>query len=79
MPHIKLEDIYKEVRKLENKLNTKEITNIKREIAMLKAKQSHLEDALVSADDVKALSQAREDLKKRKTISLSELKRKLDM
>jgi len=77
MAHIKLEDVYKEVKRLESKLNVKELSNIKRELAMLKTKQSYLEDALLSADDVKALTQAREELGKRKTVSLSEIKRKL--
>ena len=79
VPHIKLEDLYKEVKKIESKLNTSEIKNIKKELSMIKMRQSYLEDALVSADDVKALAQARKDLKERKTISLSELKRKFSM
>jgi len=57
----------------------KEIKGIKRELAMLKGRQEYIEDSLLSADDVKALAEARKDLKQRETISLPEVKRKLNL
>ena len=52
-----------------------ELRDLKNEITMLKARQEYLEDALLSAKDAKALREARNDLKKRKIVKLSELKR----
>lgn len=55
----------------------KEIKDIKKELSMLKERQEYLEDSLLSADDIKALAEAREDLRQKKTISLSEVKKEL--
>ncbi len=56
-----------------------EIQGIKKELNMLKERQEYLEDSLLSADDIKALKEAKEDLKNKRTVSLSEMKRKLGM
>jgi len=56
-----------------------EIQNIKKELSMLRIRQEHLEDSLLTADDTKALKEARDDLKNKKTVSLSEMKKKLNM
>ncbi len=56
----------------------REIRDIKKELTILKERQEHLEDYLLSADDIKALAEARKDLKQKRTVSLSKMKRKLD-
>mgnify|MGYP001605894539 FL=1 len=55
----------------------KEIKGIKKELAVLRTRQEYVEDSILSADDVKALKSAREDLKVGKTSSLTEVKRRL--
>jgi len=56
-----------------------EIQNIRKELNMLRERQEYLEDSLLSADDVKALKEGRNDLKNKKTVSLSNIKKKLGM
>ena len=50
-----------------------ELKDLRKEILVLKARQEHLEDALLSGKDVKALRKARDDLNKGKTVKLSDL------
>ncbi len=57
----------------------KEIKHIKKELTVLRERQEYLEDSLLTADDTKALEEAREDLKHKRTISFSEIKRKQNM
>jgi len=56
-----------------------EIQNIRKELNMLRERQEYLEDSLLSADDIKALKEGRTDLKNKRTVSLSEMKKKLGM
>ena len=64
---------------MKHDLLIKEIRGIKKELSKLKERQEFVEDSLLSADDMKALAKAREDLKHKKTSSLSEVKRELDL
>ena len=54
-----------------------EIEDIKKQLMALAERQEYLEDALLSAEDEKALREAREDLKKGRTVKLSDVKKKL--
>lgn len=54
-----------------------ELESIKKQLSVLIERQEYLEDALLSAEDEKALIEARCDLKEGKTIKLSDVKRKL--
>ena len=56
-----------------------ELDEIKRELSALKSRQEYLEDALLSAADIKALKEARTDFEKGRTISLPKLKKKLGL
>ena len=64
---------------MKQELLVKKVNDIKKELSMLKERQEYLEDSLLSVDDRKALAEAREDLKQKRTISLSEMKKKLNM
>lgn len=54
-----------------------ELESIKRQLSILADKQAYLENALMSAEDVEALVNARKDLAEGKTIKLANLKKKL--
>ena len=54
-----------------------EIEDIKKQLMALAERQEYLEDTLLSAEDEKALREAREDLKKGRTVKLSDVKKKL--
>ncbi|OGX07134.1 MAG: hypothetical protein A2Z88_00135 [Omnitrophica WOR_2 bacterium GWA2_47_8] len=56
-----------------------EIENIKKQLEFLMERQEHLEDALLSPEDEKALQEARKDFEEGKTTELSDLKKKLGL
>ncbi len=60
---------------MKQELLMKEISDIKSELSALKERQEQLEDSLLSVDDIKALAEAREDLKQKSTVPLSKIKR----
>ncbi len=64
---------------MKHDLLVKEIKGIKKELSVLKERQEFIEDSLLSADDVKALKSSREELKLKKTTSLSDVKRELGL
>jgi len=64
---------------MKHDLLVKEIKGIKKELYKLKERQEVIEDSLLSADDTKALEGARRDLKHKKTVSLSDMKRELNL
>ena len=56
-----------------------ELEHIKKQLSVLIERQGYLEDALLSAEDEKALREARRDLEEGKTTKLSDVKKKLGL